>query len=316
MGSFNLTTLSTLINLTLAAATPLLLTALGGLFSERAGVVNVGLEGIMTFGAFAAVAATIATSNPWLGLVSAIIAGMVIAALHALVSISFRANQVVSGTAINILAAGLTAFLLTKFYGHGGESPPIPVRLPTLNIPLIKDIPFLGPILGQQMVGVYLAFVALAITHYVVYRTPLGLRIRAVGEHPRAADTMGVNVFAVRYLCVILSGALAGLAGGILSTGNTRTFVEGMVAGRGFIALAAVIFGNWRPLGAMWACLLFGGADALQMLAQINNWNFVIIPRGLLVIVPYVLTMLALAGLVGRSTPPAASGVPYQKSGK
>lgn len=311
-----LTTLSTLINLTLVAATPLLLAALGGIFSERAGVVNIALEGIMTFGALAAVAITIATENPWLGLLGAIIAGMTIAALHALVSISFRANQTVSGTAINILAAGLTAFLLTKFYGHGGESPPIPIRLPTLNIPLVKDIPFLGPILGQQMVGVYLAFVALAATHYVIYRTPLGLRIRAVGEHPRAADTMGVNVFAVRYLCVILSGALAGVAGGILSTGITRSFVENMVAGRGFIALAAVIFGNWRPIGAMWACLLFGAADALQMLAQINNWNFVIIPRGLLVIVPYVLTMLALAGFVGRSTPPAASGIPYEKSGK
>lgn len=307
--------LISLFSATLRLSAPLLLTALGAVYCERSGVVNIALEGIMTAGAFFAVAATLATHNPWIGVLAAIAAGAVLSLLHAVVSINFKANQVVSGVAINILSAGLTAFLLNVFYGHGGQSPAIDLawQLPKW-FGFLQRIPLIGPIIGGHNPGVYIAFAMVPLTYFVLFKTRLGLRIRAVGEHPRAADTVGVNVYSIRYFGVLMSGVLGGFAGSLLSIGTGTVFLEGMVAGRGFIALAAMIFGKWHPVGTMWACLLFGFTEALQLIIQVMGWTFV--KPGIIVMLPYVLTILALAGLVGRSTPPAASGIPYEKGGK
>jgi simple sugar transport system permease protein len=226
-----------LLSMTFRLAAPLLLTALGAIFSERSGVVNIALEGIMTIGAFFALAATYATGSAWIGVFAAILSGMIIAALHAVVSIKFEANQVVSGVAINILGAGLTAFLLNVFYGHGGQSPAIDA---SSQIPkafeFLEAVPVIGPIIGGHNILVYFAFVMVPITSFILFKTKLGLRLRAVGEHPRAADTLGVNVHMMRYLGVIVSGALGGLAGAMLSIGEGTVFLEGMIAGRGFIS--------------------------------------------------------------------------------
>ncbi len=304
----------TLFALTFRLAAPLLLTALGALFSERSGVVNIALEGIMTIGAFFALVVTYATHNPWLGVIAAIAAGIVVSALHAVVSIKFKANQVVSGVAINILAAGLTAFLLNVFYGHGGQSPSIDLawQLPRW-FGFLKGIPVIGPIIGGHTPGVYIAFAMVPITWFILYKTPLGLRIRAVGEHPRAADTLGVNVYKIRYFGVIMSGVLGGFAGSIFTIGEGAAFLEGMIAGRGFIALAAMIFGNWLPVRTMLACLLFGFTSALQLVIQVMGIT-TIAPQ-ILTTLPYILTILALAGFVGRSVGPAASGKAYDKEG-
>jgi len=303
-----------LLSMTFRLAAPLLLTALGAIFSERSGVVNIALEGIMTIGAFFALAATYATGSAWIGVFAAILSGMIIAALHAVVSIKFEANQVVSGVAINILGAGLTAFLLNVFYGHGGQSPAIDAssQIPKV-FKFLEAVPVIGPIIGGHNILVYFAFVMVPITSFILFKTKLGLRLRAVGEHPRAADTLGVNVHMMRYLGVIVSGALGGLAGAMLSIGEGTVFLEGMVAGRGFIALAAMIFGNWKPVGTMLACLLFGFTSGLQIVLQVVGT--VDIPSQVLATLPYVLTILALAGFVGKSEGPAASGQPYRKEG-
>ncbi|MFP4456569.1 MAG: ABC transporter permease [Clostridia bacterium] len=301
-----------LLTMTFRLAAPLLLTALGAIFSERSGVINIALEGIMIIGAFFALVVTYATHSPLLGIIAAMGSGMIIAALHAVVSIKFEANQVVSGVAINILGAGLTAFLLNIFYGHGGQSPAIDSawQIPKL-FNFLKPIPVIGPIIGGHNALVYFAFLMVPITSFVLFKTKFGLRLRAVGEHPRAADTLGVNVYKMRYIGVILSGLLGGLAGAILSIGEGTVFLEGMIAGRGFIALAAMIFGNWKPFGTMLACLLFGFTSGLQIVLQVVG--AVDIPSQVLATLPYVLTILALAGFVGESEGPAASGRPYKK---
>ncbi len=303
-----------LLAMTLRLTAPLLLTALGAIFSERSGVVNIALEGIMVIGAFFALTVTYATHNPWLGVLAAVLSGALVSALHAVVSIKFRANQVVSGVAINILAAGFTAFMLNVLYGHGGQSPQIDLawQLPRW-FSFLEPIPFIGPIIGGHTPGVYVAFLMVPVTWFILYKTKLGLRIRAVGEHPRAADTLGVDVYKIRYFGVIMSGILGGLAGSILTIGEGNLFLEGMVAGRGFIALAAMIFGNWKPVGTMLACLLFGFTSGLQLVAQVIGIN---VKPQLLATLPYVLTILALAGFVRKSRAPAASGVPYEKDGK
>ncbi|QOR35657.1 ABC transporter permease [Clostridium sp. 'deep sea'] len=301
--------------ITLRMTAPLLLTALGAIFSERSGVINIALEGIMTMGAFFALVVTYATHNPLLGVLAAILSGAVIAALHALVSIKYKANQAVSGVAINILAAGLTAFLLNIFYGHGGQSPSIDLawQLPRWFVGLRK-IPFIGPMIGGHSPITYIAFIMVPVTWFILYKTSLGLRLRAVGEHPRAADTLGVNVYKMRYFGVIMSGVLGGLAGAIFTIGEGTSFLEGMIAGRGFIALAAMIFGNWMPFRTMLACLLFGFTTSLQLVAQATGITSVS-PK-ILASLPYFLTILALAGFVGKTVDPAASGKPYEKEGK
>jgi simple sugar transport system permease protein len=291
----------------LASAVLLLLPALGGVISERSGVVNIAMEGMMLTGAFFAVVADLAWHNPWLATLVAMVAGGLMALIHAVVAIRFRADQIVSGIAINIFAAGLTVFLVRRIFGqqdvgHVGQSE----LLPNLSIPLLDQIPFLGKVIFQQNVVVYVALILLVVVHLVLFRTRLGLRIRAVGEHPHAADTAGINVYAIRYGAVITSGLLSGLAGAFLAIGVSNTFVPNMTDGRGYIALAAMIFGKWTPLGAFLACLIFGVGEAIYA----NN-STIHVSAYLLSMLPYILVLVVLAGLVGRSSPPAADGIPY-----
>jgi simple sugar transport system permease protein len=292
---------------TLEASALLLLPALGGVISERSGVVNIAMEGMMLTGAFFAVVADLAFQNPWLAALVAIIAGGLMALIHAVVSIRFRADQIVSGIAINIFAAGLTLFLVNRIYGLQDIGHVGPANLlPYINVPILDQIPFLGRVLFQQNVVVYAALILLVVVNVVLFRTRLGLRVRAVGEHPQAADTAGINVYAIRYGAVITSGLLSGLAGAFLAIGISNTFVPNMTDGRGYIALAAMIFGKWRPVGAFIACLIFGFGQAVY------DANSVIhVSQYLLSMLPYVLTLIVLAGVVGRSIPPAADGVPY-----
>jgi simple sugar transport system permease protein len=291
----------------LAGAVLLLLPALGGVISERSGVVNIAMEGMMLTGAFFGVVADLAWHNPWLATLVAIAAGGAMALIHAVVSIRFRADQIVSGIAINIFAAGLTVFLVRRIFGqqdvgHVGQSE----LLPNLSIPVLDQIPFLGKVIFQQNVVVYIALILLVVVHVVLFRTRLGLRIRAVGEHPHAADTAGINVYTIRYGAVITSGLLSGLAGAFLAIGVSNTFVPNMTDGRGYIALAAMIFGKWTPLGAFLACLIFGVGEAIYA----NN-STIHVSAYLLSMLPYILVLVVLAGLVGRSSPPAADGIPY-----
>jgi simple sugar transport system permease protein len=292
---------------TLTAAVLLLLPALGGTISERSGVTNIAMEGMMLTGAFFAVVADLLWHNPWLATLVAMIAGGLMALIHAGVSIQFRADQIVSGIAINIFAAGLTVFLVNRIYGFQDIGHIGPTEgLPYIDIHGLDQIPFFGTVIFDQNVVVYIALILLVATHIVLFRTRLGLRIRAVGEHPSAADTAGLNVFAIRYGAVITSGLLSGLSGAFLAIGISNTFVPNMTGGRGYIALAAMIFGKWTPFGAFIACLIFGLGQAIY-----DNNSFIHISPYLLSMLPYVLTLIVLAGLVGRSTPPAADGLPY-----
>jgi simple sugar transport system permease protein len=292
---------------TLAASVLLLLPALGGVISERSGVVNIAMEGMMLTGAFFGVVADLAWHDPWLATLVAILAGGMMALIHAVVSIRFRADQIVSGIAINIFAAGLTVFLVNRIFGiqdvgHVNQSE----LLPNINIPLLGAIPFVGRVLFQQNVVVYAAMILLVLTHLILFKTRLGLRIRAVGEHPQAADTAGINVYLIRYSAVITSGFLSGLAGAFLAIGVSNTFVPNMTGGRGYIALAAMIFGKWTPGGAFVACLIFGLGETIYA----NN-STIHVSAYLLSMLPYILVLLVLAGVVGRSNPPAADGIPY-----
>ncbi|GCE22638.1 ABC transporter permease [Dictyobacter kobayashii] len=286
----------------------LLLPALGGLISERSGVINIAMEGMMLLGAYVGVMMAIATHNVWLGVLGAMIAGGLLALLHAIVSINFMANQTVSGIAINLAALGLTNFLLPiQTQGQGIKALDDSLRLPQLSWGPLANIPFVGPVLFQQNVIFYIALVILFAIQFLLFRTNIGLRIRAVGEHPHAADTAGVNVRLVRYLCVISSGLLSGLAGAFLSLGIAGIFNQNMTAGAGYIALAAVIFGKYTPIGAAGACLIFGLGEALSPRLQDTG-----ISANLLSTLPYILTLIALVGLVGRTTAPAADGIPYE----
>ncbi|HEY8891253.1 MAG TPA: ABC transporter permease [Clostridium sp.] len=312
-----------LINLlaqTLRIATPLIFAALGGIFSEKSGVVNIGLEGMMVIGAFFGVYGSYlfspmlgSVAGPLVGILFGVIAGGVLGLIHAVLSIHLRADQVISGTAINLFSTALASFLIFKLFDGKGGQTDIVTGL-SYNIPhVIKNIPIIGDFISQLNWFVILAIILVFISHYVLYKTPLGLRIRAVGEHPKAADTLGINVYKIRYLCVILSGMLAGLGGAALSLGVTPLYREGMVAGRGFIALAAVIFGNWKPFGALGASLLFAFGSAFNIFAQGLSWN---LPTEVYDAIPYLLTMLALAGFVGKTTGPLASGKPYDKGSR
>ena len=280
-----------LIYSTIRTATPLLLAALGGLYSERAGVINIALEGLMLAGAFTAAAVTHYTHNPWVGLAAGMGAGVLVAAVHAVLCIRFKAEQVVSGMAINILMFGVPALLSGALFESTGATPQIP--------------------LGELMryAPVVIALLLVPLTWYVLYRTPFGLRLRAVGENPEAADAAGVSVARIRYAGVLLSGALAAIGGAYLSIGQSSLFTRNMTAGRGYIALAALIFGKWRPVQTMLACLLFGFAEAVAIQMQ----GVVRIPVQFIQIVPYVLTIVVLAGFIGLSRAPRALGTPYQK---
>jgi ABC-type uncharacterized transport system permease subunit len=300
----------TLITNTLIMATPLIFAGLGGVFSEKSGVVNIGLEGIMTMGAFFAVFGTKISNNPFIGLGCALLAGIAVSAIHAFLSIHLKANQVVSGTSINLFSAALTSFLILKLFNTGGQTDSV-AKLPYNPPGFLTKIPILGNIISNINLFVIFSIIMVFAAHYVLFKTPLGLRIRAVGEHPKAADTLGISVYKIRYLCVLISGALAGIGGAALSIGFTPLFRENMSSGKGFIALAAMIFGNWKPFGTMWACFLFAFADAFQLQAQQFGWN---LPSEFFYSVPYILTMLALAGFVGKTTGPLADGIPYDKA--
>ncbi len=298
----------------------LVLPALGGVISERSGVVNIAMEGMMLTGAFAAVMITLLFHNLGVtnalcvifGVLAAIIAGGIMALIHGVISINFKANQIVSGVAINIFALGLTSYLVFVLTpaGQGVPSLPASLRLPTLSWGPLSNIPWLGNVLFQQNVIFYVAILILIGVQFLLFGTNIGLRIRAVGEHPQAADTAGVNVRLLRYMCVISSGLLSGLAGAYLSLGVAGVFNPGMTDGRGYIALAAVIFGKYYPYGAAVACLIFGLGYGISLPLQdlSNNPNL----ASLLYTLPYVLVLLALVGVVGRTTPPAADGIPYE----
>ena len=277
---------------TIRLATPLLLAAIGGLFSERAGVINIALEGLMLAGAFTSAVVTHYAGDPWIGLLAGIGAGMFVASIHAVACIRFDSNQVVTGTAINILMLGVPTLLSGALFQSTGSTPQIPRDNLMPNVPIV------------------LAFAMVPVVWYALYRTPFGLRLRAAGENPEATDTAGVSVARIRYAGVLLSGAFAALGGAYLAIGQSSLFTRNMTAGRGFIALAALIFGKWRPVQTMLACLLFGFAEAasIQMQGVIPNVRVEYIQ-----IIPYVLTVIVLAGFIGTSRAPRALGQPYEK---
>jgi general nucleoside transport system permease protein len=302
-----LTSFGTLLASTIRNSTPLIFAALGGMFSERSGVVNIGLEGLMLISAFAGVVGASLSGSALVGLGFALAAGLIFALIHALMSITFEADQIISGTAINLLALGGTGFLMVQIFGSGGTSPRVP-GFKEVAIPLLSDIPLIGPGLFNQSLLVYLMYLLIPITWFVVFRTPFGLRLRATGEVPEAVDTAGVSVSRMRYYGVALSGLLAACGGVYLSMGILSAFTEGMTNGRGFIALAALIFGRWNPIGAAGAALLFG--FALAVTYQVPQE---VIPLEFIQMLPYVLTIVALAAFGGRAIAPAAIGKPYRK---
>ncbi|MBA9024795.1 MULTISPECIES: ABC transporter permease [Bacillaceae] len=299
-------------------AAPLIFTALGGVFSERSGVVNIGLEGLMVIGAFTGIvfnltfADVFGAATPWVAVLVAMVAGTIFSLLHAVASITFRADQTVSGVAINLLAIGLTLFLVKKLYGKG-QTDMVTENFDRVDIKFLSDIPFIGKIFFSN--GYYISYIAIIlaiIVWYVIFKTPFGLRIRAVGEHPMAADTMGVNVAKIRYAGVLLSGAFAGIGGAVHAMTVSNEFSHTTINGQGFMAIAAMIFGKWHPIGAMGAGLFFGLAQSLSIVGASLPF-FKDIPAVYLLIAPYVLTVIALTGFIGRADAPKASGLPYIK---
>ena len=297
-----------LIGSTLAWATPLAYAAVGGMVSERSGVVNIGLEGMMLAGAFFACLGADKFGSWEMGLVTAAVAGAGFALVHAFFAIHLRADQIVGGTAINFLALGVTGYFFIQVYGDNG-TPGDLARIPNLTISGFGKRSFWGQSIGDLNLMIWLSFVLLVVAWFVLFRTSIGLRLRAVGEHPRAAETVGISVYKTRYIAVVISGILAALGGAYLSIGFVGSFNEGMTNGRGFIALAAVIFGNWRPFGAYAAAVLFGASTALSFRLATYSDSAAVAFQAL----PYVLTLIAVAGVIGRSIPPAASGRPYAK---
>jgi simple sugar transport system permease protein len=277
---------------------------------ERAGVVNIAIEGMLLSGAFISAVVTSATDNPWLGIVSAIAVGAVLALLLAVLAIRYRVDQIIAGFFINILVTGLTAFLSVRLLQPYQDELNTPQRLGPIHIPLLSDIPVIGPILFQHNIFVYTLFALIILIHLGLFYTRWGLRVRAVGEHPKAADTVGIDVYWVRYSTVVLGGMVAGFGGAYFTIGSTGGFEREMTAGRGFIGLAAMIFGGWNPIGSFLAGLVFGFADAIQSRLSILS---IAIPSEFLLMVPYVVTIIIVAGLVGRARAPAADGKPYVK---
>ncbi|WP_096201540.1 ABC transporter permease [Bacillus sp. FJAT-45350] len=314
--------LSLVIPAAIFSASPLVLTALGGLFSERSGIVNIGLEGLMVIGAFVGVVFTLIFENaglgaasPWLAFIVAIIAGALFSLFHAVASITFKADQIVSGVALNFLAVGLSVFLVKNIYGKG-QTDFINYRIYPETIPLLSDIPIIGRLFFTNIYPTsYIAIIIAFLVWYVIYKTPFGLRLRSVGEHPMAADTMGVNVIKMRYVGVMLSGALAGFGGAIFALSISLNFAANTIAGQGFMSLAALIFGKWHPIGALGAALFFGLANSLSVIGQ-QIPMLRDIPQVFLLIAPYVLTILALAGFVGKADAPKAIGKPYEKGSR
>ena len=294
-------------------AIPLALAGLGGVFSEKSGVVNIGLEGMMLTGAFTAVAVTNFAQNPWVGVLAAILVGIFLGLIHAITCITFKANQIVSGVAINLFASGITVFFSWLLFGETQIMAKTSLPIWGLTLPSIGE----GSTFTRNIIVmfahhsplVYLTIIIFVLSHIILFKTPFGLRLRSVGEYPQAADTMGVNIIKMRYIAVMTSGALAGLAGSFLSLEQAHFFVKEMSGGRGFIALAAMIFGKWTPLGTAGAALLFGFGEALAIRLQ----GVTAVPVQFINMVPYLLAIFVLVSAIGRATPPAASGIPYEK---
>jgi ABC-type uncharacterized transport system permease subunit len=313
--------LSTL-DATLRLSTPLLLACLAGLYSERSGVFDIGLEGKMLAAAFAAAATAAVTNNVWLGLLAGIIVSMGTATLQGAAAITLKGNQLIAGVAINMLAAGLTTFLGIQWFAQGGRTPQLttdgrfgPITLPFANE--LSGVPVIGSIYAELISGhnllVYVAFIAVPVTWFVLYRTRFGLRLRAVGENPKAVDTAGISVARLRFQAVLITGLLCGFAGAFFSIAQGSGFGNNMTAGKGFIALAALIFAKWKPVPAMLTCLLFGFLDALQIRLQSTEIFGFDVPVQAIQALPYVLTVVLLAGFIGTAVGPKAGGVPYTK---
>jgi len=307
---------STILGAMLVYATPLTYAALGGMFSERSGVVNIGLEGMMLMGAFFGAYGADKTGSWVSGLFIGILSGCALALVYAFFAINLRSDQIVGGTAVNFLALGITGYLYNDIYGNNGTPNNLPA-IPNVHLGFLSSIPphglgnFLENVFGDLNAMIWISYAVLILSWLILFRTALGLRIRSVGEHPRAADTVGISVYGIRYASVVTSGGLAAMGGVFLSIGFNNSFTENMTAGRGFIALAALIFGKWRPFGAFGACLLFGFASALAPQFQfVQSWQTY---GTLFEALPYVLTLIAVAGVIGRSIPPAADGKPYLK---
>ncbi|NBB48024.1 ABC transporter permease [Rhizobium sp. CRIBSB] len=321
MESFDM--LISILGSTIRLSIPLILAALAGLYSERAGVFDIGLEGKMLAAAFAAACVAYLTGSAWLGLFSGIAVSLVFSLIHGFASITNRGNQIVSGVALNFVAAGLTVVLGQAWFGQGGRTPQIsgearfaPITLPGAD--MMRDVPFIGPLYSNVISGnnilTYMAFLAVPISWWVLYRTRFGLRLRAVGENPGAVDTAGISVTFLRYRAVLVAGLLCGLAGTYLAIAQSAAFIKDMSAGKGFIALAALIFAKWKPVPVMFACLLFGFLDALANFMQGKEIPVIgEVPVQLFQALPYILTCILLAGFIGSANPPKAGGVAYSK---
>lgn len=319
----SLKTILATLDATLRVSTPLVLCAMAGLFSERSGVIDIGLEGKMLAAAFAAGTLAAITGSAWPALLAAIGVGLILGLVHAFACVTHRGNQVVSGLAINVLASGLTVVLGIAWFQQGGQTPSLPseARFMPIQLPLavtIGELPVLGALYRDVISGhnllVYVAFITVPVTWWIVYRTRFGLRLRAVGENPLAVDTAGISVARLRYSAVLICGALCGVAGCYLAIGQNAAFVREMTAGQGYIALAAMIFGKWRPVPAMFACLMFGFLDAVAIRLQGVTLPVIgEVPVQLIQALPYILTVILLAGFIGRAIAPKAIGVPFSK---
>ncbi|MDO3408741.1 ABC transporter permease [Saccharibacillus sp. CPCC 101409] len=317
----DLLTLGNLINTTLVFSTALIFAALGGVFSERSGIVNIGIEGLMVFGAFAAAVGThfaeeagMGGASPWVGLLTGLIVGVLGSLIHAVATITFKADQTISGVVINFLATGITLYLVKLLFDGAGETPLLLETFSKVNWEWFAGIPVIGPILGVGIINsyptTYVAIILVAVVYYVMYKTKFGLRLRSVGEHPSAADTMGINVKRMRYIGVMLSGALAGLGGATVTLTTTSLFSHTTISGQGFIAIAAMIFGKWNPLGVFGAAVFFGFSQAIRNYVQLFAWS-ASIPQDFILMLPYVLTILVLVVAIGKSRAPAALGEAY-----
>lgn len=299
-----------IIGISLMYSAPLIYTSLGGVLSENSGVVNIGLEGMMTIGAFTGATVAYFTKNPWLGFIAAGIAGALLALLHAIACVTFTADQVVSGIAINFIGPGVALFLTKIFFDGAAMTMPIDLdnKIPRPLEGLFSQGSILDSVFNQYAT-VYIAFILVFLVWLMLYKTKIGLRIRAVGEHPKAAETLGINVYRIKYLAVILSGVLAGFGGAAMSIAVVSNFRNTLISGQGFISLAAVIFGKWKPQGAMWGCLLFGAAQGISIYLGQSG----VVSSQLLAMLPYLITIVVLILFVGESSGPAANGVPYER---
>ena len=315
--------LTLILDSTVRLAVPILLASLAGLYSERSGIVDIGLEGKLLASAFAAAASAAVFGSPWIGLLFGILVALGFSAIHGLASINLKGNQTISGVALNFLAAGLTTFLGQSWFHRGGFTPQLSQsqRFTAIELPFaqeLRDVPFIGQVYYELISGhniiVYFAFLAVPVTAFVLFRTRFGLRLRAAGENPKAIDTAGISVTLTRYSALVITAVLVGIGGTYLSIAQSAGFNNNMSNGRGYIALAALIFAKWRPWSALWVCLLFGFLDALQF--RLQGWSFPIIgevPVQAIQVAPYVLTVILLAGFIGRAVAPKASGLPYIK---